>query len=664
MVDLFSHKYPYTDLHELNLDWIISKLIQMDAKLTNFVSLNTIKYADPIQWDITKQYETNTIVIDPATGVAYISAKPVPAGVSISNTDYWSVVFDLQQIINNITDNLTFHNNGASPTLLGDVNTGDWILWNNKLYVALANMIAGTALIEGSNIDPASVEQLTKDYTDTLINALYVYIGLLSDLTTSDKTSIVNAINSLVSDLATAVNTINNTIGSLASLNTVDKTSIVNAINEVLSTVNSAVTAINNTIGSLSDLTTTDKTSVVNAINDVNASCATIVSIIGNLADLTTTDKSSIVNAINDVNASCAIIVSRLNSLEVHDFLKYRRIILQGDSYAVENADGSWAADACTQLNPSANQMYKLATGGAGFIGATGGQTFLQALQAFTPNVYDPNSITDIYIMGGYNDIAWTQAEITAAVQAYLDYCAVTFPIAQVHIGMVGWGTRGDNGTLATVVLPAYIEGAMSRRNGSYITNIEFTNHDLEHINPSPDFIHPDPVNNARIAAQLVNFIKGDGVNFFLNNLTTVVTFEADDANVPASAYGNSWHTNIKNDITEIVCNACNIIWTNGKTIPGNAYAGQFVKIANIGYGCVFGYYESGEFSIMIPINVYASTQSDTTTYAKYDGWLNIASGGIFLGLNNFVGGTTPTDVAVHQLIITPFTYSLPSVKA
>ena len=283
MVDLFSHKYPYTDLHELNLDWIISKLIQMDAKLTNFVSLNTIKYADPIQWDITKQYETNTIVIDPATGVAYISAKPVPAGVSISNTDYWSVVFDLQQIINNITDNLTFHNNGASPTLLGDVNTGDWILWNNKLYVALANMIAGTALIEGSNIDPASVEQLTKDYTDTLINALYVYIGLLSDLTTSDKTSIVNAINSLVSDLATAVNTINNTIGSLASLNTVDKTSIVNAINEVLSTVNSAVTAINNTIGSLSDLTTTDKTSVVNAINDVNASCAIIVSRLNSL---------------------------------------------------------------------------------------------------------------------------------------------------------------------------------------------------------------------------------------------------------------------------------------------------------------------------------------------------------------------------------------------
>ena len=75
MLDLFTNKYPYTDFHELNLDWLISKLIAMNVKLDNFVSLNTIKYADPIAWDITRQYETNTVVIDANTGATIIYTR-------------------------------------------------------------------------------------------------------------------------------------------------------------------------------------------------------------------------------------------------------------------------------------------------------------------------------------------------------------------------------------------------------------------------------------------------------------------------------------------------------------------------------------------------------------------------------------------------------------
>lgn len=54
------HKAPYTNFHDLNLDWIIEVLNEFNTKLTDFVSLATIKYADPIQWDITSQYEANT----------------------------------------------------------------------------------------------------------------------------------------------------------------------------------------------------------------------------------------------------------------------------------------------------------------------------------------------------------------------------------------------------------------------------------------------------------------------------------------------------------------------------------------------------------------------------------------------------------------------------
>ena len=82
-------KYPNQNDEILNLDWILSTIDNLVNEVANFVTLNTIKYADPIQWNITTQYEKNTVVIDPVTGSAYISTKPVPSGVGLNNEDYW-----------------------------------------------------------------------------------------------------------------------------------------------------------------------------------------------------------------------------------------------------------------------------------------------------------------------------------------------------------------------------------------------------------------------------------------------------------------------------------------------------------------------------------------------------------------------------------------------
>ena len=72
--------------------------------------------------------------------------------------------------------------------------------------------------------------------------------GNLSNLTTTDKTNLVSAINELDSDIG-SIN--NNTIGDLSNLDTIDKSSIVNSINEVFNLNTPALTTINNSKGML-----------------------------------------------------------------------------------------------------------------------------------------------------------------------------------------------------------------------------------------------------------------------------------------------------------------------------------------------------------------------------------------------------------------------------
>ena len=202
MSGLFFNDFPYTDFHELNLSWIIKKIIELNETVKNFVSLNTVKYADPIQWNITTQYEKNTVVVDPQTGTAYLSVQPVPSGVAISNTDYWTVIFTLDFDASN--DNITLRNDGNNTLSTFASDVGDWLLWNSVLYKVIQPINVSQAYLPGFNIERYTVELFVKDYVDMLtteITTLSDNVGDLQNLTTVDKTSIVNAINEIVSSV-------------------------------------------------------------------------------------------------------------------------------------------------------------------------------------------------------------------------------------------------------------------------------------------------------------------------------------------------------------------------------------------------------------------------------------------------------------------------------
>jgi hypothetical protein len=293
------------------------------------------------EYDATQQYDALSVV-DNGLGTTYISKVPTPPGTSLDNRDFW-IVFG--------------SSSGAIVNLQNQIDT---------------------------------------------INAV---LGSLSDLTTSDTSTIVAAINSVLSDLITI-------IGDLSDLDSSVTTDIVSAINSVISDINGI-------IGSLDQLSTTDKTSIVNAINEV-------VGNIGNLSSLNTPVKTSIVDAINSMTN--------------------RKYICVSDSYGTyPGPTNNWMAKLAYFIGADSSNFFSRAYSGSGF--ATGGETFQQQVQAIESGMtaQEKLEITDIIVGGGFNDAQISpQDNVYIAMQNFKAYCAATFPNAKIHIGFIGWSFNSE----------------------------------------------------------------------------------------------------------------------------------------------------------------------------------------------------------------------------
>lgn len=91
----FFNNFPYTNFHELNLDWLLNAMKQLRQAFEDFAETNTLHYADPLEWSITTQYPAMTLVRDPISDYIFMSLQNVPAGITLDNTDYWYRVGDL-----------------------------------------------------------------------------------------------------------------------------------------------------------------------------------------------------------------------------------------------------------------------------------------------------------------------------------------------------------------------------------------------------------------------------------------------------------------------------------------------------------------------------------------------------------------------------------------
>lgn len=160
--------FPHTRTYDSDLGWLIKKIGEIDQKLSEYLENAVISFADPIEWNITEQYTALTMVID-SDGTAYLSRQPVPAGVDISNTDYWMPIFNYDDNINKLRSQIAYNAENLN-TITEDIRKNDLLFWRGLLYKALADIPAGSALIIGSNIEKYTVNDRFGDLSADIGN--------------------------------------------------------------------------------------------------------------------------------------------------------------------------------------------------------------------------------------------------------------------------------------------------------------------------------------------------------------------------------------------------------------------------------------------------------------------------------------------------------------
>ena len=171
---MFLNGYPYTDFHEMNLDFLLKSMEELKKAFSSFTASNSLIFAEPLLHDNTKSYAKNTIVLDP-DGNAFISLQAVPAGVQLSNADYWLMVFNFEDYTEKANKNFTVNYLRDTTRAPQAYVVGDWLVLDDVLYKVTAAIAADDLFEIGTNIVHFTIEQFLKDFITSINQTVLQY---------------------------------------------------------------------------------------------------------------------------------------------------------------------------------------------------------------------------------------------------------------------------------------------------------------------------------------------------------------------------------------------------------------------------------------------------------------------------------------------------------
>ena len=161
-------EFPNTRSYEGDLGYILKKLIELTKDYENFFKYNSIKFADPLQWDITKQYPAYMIVFDYDSGYCFISKKAVPSGIVLTNTDFWCLVgpliidadarLEIERILRFVSG---IYESGTTATAVRNVD--DYVIVSGDLWKVTEPINIGETYGEGFNVTHTTILGMIND---------------------------------------------------------------------------------------------------------------------------------------------------------------------------------------------------------------------------------------------------------------------------------------------------------------------------------------------------------------------------------------------------------------------------------------------------------------------------------------------------------------------
>ena len=289
------------------------------------------------------------------------------------------------------------------------------------------------------------------------------------------------------------------------------------------------------------------------------------------------------------------------------DLLENRRFILISDSYGTVGIP--WTTLFKQRLNLSADKCYISSASGYGFK-PTYNAYFLTLLQNLENTVDNPNTITDIIVVGGFNDKATSATDLENAIDAFCSYAKTQYPNANVYIGGAGWSFNTEfveelrNGKY----LDTYKK--CSRYGATYLQGMDYIMHDKDIFIEEPMggyslylghmYVHPNQEGSEMIVDCIISNLKGCG--YSVSRRVDVVPELSSEI---ASINGNSTLNMFQFD-DEIVINMkrCYFFLTNMHNADWGTDA---IELGTLRSGMVAGRESSTVFDIRNPVTGFLS---------------------------------------------------------
>lgn len=209
-----------------------------------------------------------------------------------------------------------------------------------------------------------------------------------------------------------------------------------------------------------------------------------------------------------------------------------RRIVLVGDSYAVVNSDFptlqniGWIKLVKDIFTNSDIEVY-----GNGLVGArfsrrqAGVARYVDDFENTIRDIDNADTITDIIVMGGYNDRLESSVDIIDGYRYFHTIVKENCPKARIHVGFVSWRVALNTSDAEDLQLIAAKNSYMNCArivDTCYMHNIDCIMHYLPYFHKGSDNVHPNTLGLDAISRAVAGYI----IN---NNISHIIPLKAID---------------------------------------------------------------------------------------------------------------------------------------